>query len=171
MKLPNISLTGALRSGKDVVAAYLTQKYGYIRFAFGDELKRHADEIFGVKLGEYVGKPRELYQWFGHTMRQRDPDVWVHKCFDKIIRAGVDCANDNGNYPYPFRAAITDLRQPNEYVRCRAKGYVFVRVKARKYTRSIHRFHCARTTRSAYGSRTGTRRRGNRYFARGFTRK
>lgn len=113
---PNIALTSPLRAGKDTVAAYLTEKYGYTRFAFGDELKRLAYDIFDVDVGV---KDRALLQWFGQTMRQRDPDVWVRKCFENI--AWDEDAN---------AAVISDLRQPNEYTRCRSEGYVIIRVKA-----------------------------------------
>jgi dephospho-CoA kinase len=132
LTLPNIALTGAMRSGKDTVADYLVANYGYTRFAFGDALKRYANEIFDVD--ESAAKPRELYQWFGQTMRERDPDVWVRKCFDDI-RYSRDCfvtGDDNQ------RAVISDLRQPSEYARCRAEGYVIIRVKAPESLR-IHR--------------------------------
>ncbi|NOU98462.1 adenylate kinase [Paenibacillus sp. LMG 31457] len=130
-----MALTGRLRSGKDSVAAYLCEKYGYTRFAFGDELKRYYHELFG----EMGTKPREGYQWFGQAMRQRDPDVWVRKCFASIDFRRSDNAALNSslkryskrpNLSVPFHAVITDLRQPNEYERCRVEGYVIIRVKA-----------------------------------------
>ncbi|MDT2278152.1 hypothetical protein [Paenibacillus larvae] len=37
--LPNIALTGKLRAGKDTVAEYLMERYGYARYAFGDGVK------------------------------------------------------------------------------------------------------------------------------------
>lgn len=122
--LPNVGLIGKLRAGKDVVAAYLADKYGYTRFAFGDELKRYAHEIFGEPApGE---KPRELYQWFGQTMRQRDPDVWVRKCLERITWF---------NYVYALSVpakpvVITDTRQPNEFTALQSAGYVLIRVEA-----------------------------------------
>lgn len=120
--LINIALCGRFRSGKDAVGAYLTSKYGYTRFAFGDDLKRYYHELFG---GGDV-KDREGYQWFGQTMRERDPDIWVRKCFDAITYVNeVDDLFD-----VPLRTVITDLRQPNEYERCRSEGYVIIRVSA-----------------------------------------
>jgi dephospho-CoA kinase len=105
----NIALTGKLRSGKDTLAAYLTEKYGYTRFAFGDELKRYANELFDVEPG---AKPRELLQWFGQAMRERAPDVWVRKCFDKIAMYEIDAIRHEEPL---IRAVITDLRQPSEF--------------------------------------------------------
>lgn len=137
MTIPNIALTGLLRSGKDSAAAYLAHRYGYVRFAFGTELKRHYHAIFG----ESDAKPREGYQWFGQTMRQRDPDVWVRKCFARIdsMRWARERVNEEaGEIAYATRFVITDLRQPNEYERCRAEGYVIIRVTAPESLR-IHR--------------------------------
>jgi len=126
---PNIALTGLMRSGKDALADYLTQNYGYTRFAFGDELKRYTHELFG----EPDGKPRELYQWFGQTMRERDPDIWTRKCFEDIMESYEMVARKvyaGGVFHPPFRAVISDLRHPNEYDRCRSESYVIIRVTA-----------------------------------------
>lgn len=117
-EFPHIALTGKFRSGKDTVADYLIEKYGYAKFAFGDELKRYVHELFDVNPST---KPRELYQWFGQTMRKHDPDIWVRKCFEKI-----DKKKKTANVS--VRVVISDLRQPNEYERCRAEGYVIIRV-------------------------------------------
>lgn len=114
----NIALTGKFRSGKDTVAEYLVEQYGFTKYAFGDELKFYAHELFG----ELTGKQRELYQWFGQTMRQRDPDIWVRKCFEAI----------GSN---PWKVVISDLRQPNEYKRCRKEGFVIIRVNAPEWLR------------------------------------
>lgn len=138
---PNVGLLGRLRSGKDTVAAYLTEKYGYARFAFGDELKRYAHELFGEPAPGT--KPRELYQWFGQTMRERDPDVWVRKCFEAVWRREeqVDAYYAmawNEWSRAPFRAVITDVRQPNEYHALISAGYMLIRVEAPESLR-IHR--------------------------------
>ena len=125
MTLPPIALTGRLRSGKNVVADYLTENYGYTQFAFGDELKRHYHATFG----ETETKPREGYQWFGQTMRQRDPDVWVRKCFDKIAFYSGLIQRGQLHTPFP-NAVITDLRQPNEFEACKRQGFVIIRITA-----------------------------------------
>lgn len=130
----NIALTGRLRSGKDSVGNYLCTRYGYTRFAFGDELKRYAHELFGEPAPGT--KPRELYQWFGQAMRQRDPDVWVRKCFEAITDTYADFIDFPWEYDNkPFRAVISDLRQPNEFTRCRSEGYVIIRVNCPDHIR------------------------------------
>lgn len=132
--LPNIGLIGKMRSGKDTVAAYLAEKYGYTRFAFGDELKRYAHELFGEPADG--SKPRELYQWFGQTMRERDPDIWVRKCLESISRNRRDRAwvKEHDRYRRDIivdaPVAITDVRQPNEYAALQSVGYVLIRVDA-----------------------------------------
>jgi dephospho-CoA kinase len=126
--LPNIGLIGKLRAGKDEVARYLASKYGYTAFAFGDELKRYYHELFG----ETDAKPREGYQWFGQAMRERDPDVWVRKCLDRVGEvASWHVADFYMHGPHAaFRSVITDVRQPNEYDALKAAGYVLIRVEA-----------------------------------------
>lgn len=145
MSLPNIGLLGRLRSGKDEVARYLSDNYGYTRFAFGDELKRYAHELFGGSSGKTPEhKPRELYQDFGQYCRTRDPDIWVRKCFEAIGRSRDSIPEElrrahdfvtNGEVVLsvparPFRAVVSDVRQPNEYAALQSAGYVLIRVEA-----------------------------------------
>jgi dephospho-CoA kinase len=122
---------GRMRSGKDVAAAYLAQQYGYTQFAFGDELKRYAHELFGEPAPGT--KPRELYQWFGQTMRERDPDVWVRKCLEFI--AAFKREIDSGAHTLRPNVVISDCRQPNEYAALKAAGYVFIRVECPDHLR------------------------------------
>ncbi|SDW23218.1 hypothetical protein [Paenibacillus sp. PDC88] len=134
MTLPNIGLIGKLRSGKSAAGDYLASKYGYTQFAFGDELKRYYHELFG----ETDAKPREGYQWFGQTMRERDPDIWLRKCLTNVDWYAMDRAAYNAylrvhapHFPViPFRAVISDVRQLNEAWRLQSEGYVLIRVEA-----------------------------------------
>lgn len=133
--LPPIALTGALRSGKSAAARYLAEKYGYTEFAFGDELKRD----FHRRYPEIprTPKPRVGYQNHGQLMRELiGQDVWVDACFDAIETAEADVYVPD--YTPNFRVVISDLRQPNEFTRCRAEGYVIIRIKAQSALR-IHR--------------------------------
>lgn len=119
--LPNIGLRGELRSGKDTVADYLADKYGYSKFAFGDALK----DDFHRRYPEIPRdpKPRVGYQAHGQLMRELvDEDIWVRKCLAEVQRAYY--AN------LDFRAVICDLRQPNEYDALKRAGYVLIRVEA-----------------------------------------
>jgi len=121
-RFPNIALTGGLRAGKDEVARILSEKYGYTRFAFGDELK----EDFHRRYPEIPRepKPRIGYQNHGQLMRELVGEgVWVDACFRAIKHA-------RSHRFFSFRPVISDIRQPNEYDRCRSEGYVIIRVKA-----------------------------------------
>jgi dephospho-CoA kinase len=116
IRVPKIALTGMARSGKSVVADYISQKYGFSRYAFGDELKRFAHLVFDEV--DESSKPRRLYQFFGQMCREYDSEIWIRKLFEKIQK-------DN-----PEDILIEDLRQPNEFERCRSEGYVIIRVTA-----------------------------------------
>ncbi|OUM87885.1 MAG: hypothetical protein BAA01_12030 [Bacillus thermozeamaize] len=114
---PPIALTGKARSGKNTVAKYLDEKYGYVPFAFSDDIKRIAKDIFPWRFGK--GKDREILQQVGEKMREIDPDVWVEKTLNRI-----DHFKDDLNI------VITDLRMPNEYAACRERGFVIIKVDA-----------------------------------------
>lgn len=124
MALPNIGLIGKLRAGKDEVAKYLAENYGYVRFAFGDALK----DDFHTRYPEVPRepKPRAGYQFHGQFMRERDPNLWVRKCFEEIEDTRVHFEY----YTEPFRAVITDCRQPNEHEALKSAGYTLIRVDA-----------------------------------------
>lgn len=117
--LYRIALLGAARSGKDTIGKYLYDNYGYNRYAFGDELKRHYHEIFG----EADHKPRQGYQAFGQAMRTVEPDIWIRRMFDSI------------NEMQPDKIVVTDCRQPNEYERLVREGFVMVRILCDEVTR------------------------------------
>jgi dephospho-CoA kinase len=123
--LPNIGLIGKLRAGKDVVAAYLADKYGYTRYAFGDELKRD----FHRRYPEIPRdpKPRAGYQFHGQFMREHyGENVWVDRCLTDVDAV---CSVERWD-AQPFHAVITDVRQESEYEALAARSYVLIRVEA-----------------------------------------
>ena len=125
MTLLPIALTGRLRSGKNAVADYLTETYGYTQFAFGDELKRDFHRRY--REIPHDPKPRAGYQFHGQFMREHyGENIWLDACFDNIRYAATCPVSGDDN----LRPVITDLRQPNEFDRCRSEGFVIIRITA-----------------------------------------
>lgn len=118
--IPKILLVGKLRSGKSTIAKYLVQQHGFAEYAFGDELKRFANEIFAISpVMRGNGKPRAIYQRFGELCREIDPLIWVRYVDAKITAETVARG-----------IVVSDGRQPHEVEWARAKGFVVVRVTA-----------------------------------------
>ncbi|WP_206529604.1 AAA family ATPase [Brevibacillus sp. SYP-B805] len=126
-----LALTGRMRSGKDSVAAYLASQYGFARFAFGDGIRKVCRELFPDQMAQ-ARKPRALLQGVGQAMRAFDEDVWIRQCLEEI--EGEIGYYEAHGYHGP-NVVITDLRQPNEYARLRAEGFVIIRVNASDETR------------------------------------
>ncbi|NDI33628.1 adenylate kinase [Chengkuizengella sediminis] len=97
---------------------YISHRYGEARFAFAELMKRYAHELFG----EPTEKDHDLYQWFGQAMRERDPNIWIRMCFDRIDRLRPHVQFDH--------IIITDLRMPNEFKALKDHGYMILRVNA-----------------------------------------
>ncbi|RSL29131.1 adenylate kinase [Salibacterium salarium] len=138
-EITGIALTGQMRSGKDTIATYAAEEYGFMRFAFGDALKRLAHEIYPWVPAE--PKPRGLYQHM-NVMRDYDPAVWVRHCFADISE--TEHERDIRFMPY-VPPIITDARQQNEIDACRARGYVIIEVFADESAR-IERMESAGET-------------------------
>jgi dephospho-CoA kinase len=128
-----LALTGRMRSGKDSVADYLARQYGFARFAFGDGIRKVCRELFPDQMAQ-ARKPRALLQGVGQAMRAFDEDVWVRQCLAKIAELHK---YDERLRLTPCDIVICDLRQPNEYERLRAEGFVIIRVVADNGTRYL----------------------------------
>ena len=135
-----IAITGKMRAGKDTVYSILKEElelelnkvnsfadadvvFLTNQHTFGGQLKHFAELLFPE---HFVagGKPRQLFQEFGQTMRQIDEDVWVKKV-DQEIQNKLKSTHADVHISY-----ITDLRQPNEYEYCRENGFFILRVNA-----------------------------------------
>lgn len=126
MNAVKIALTGKMRSGKNTVADYLEKEYGFVQFAFADSLKLIVTQLFGLDEEDGI-QYRKLLQKFGQYCRSIDPDVWIRQCFEDMMQYEFYYETCDGK---KMPIVITDLRQPNEYDRCRAEGFVIVRVTA-----------------------------------------
>lgn len=133
-----IAITGKMRAGKDTVYSILSEELELAlkevnnftdgvfitnQHTFGGQLKHFAELLFPE---HFVagGKPRQLFQDFGQTMRQIDENVWVKKA-DQAIQNKLKSAQADAHISY-----ITDLRQPNEYKYCKENGFFILRVNA-----------------------------------------
>lgn len=113
-----IALSGLKRSGKDTIGNYLIQNYACKRYAFADEVKRLAKELFPEEFVQN-DKPVDLLQWLGNTMRQRNPDVWINKLSTKILLTKDPVPN----------IVVTDVRYPNEVQALKNLGFTIVKVQ------------------------------------------
>lgn len=133
-----IAITGKMRAGKDTVYSILKEELELAlnkvnnftagvfitnQHTFGGHLKYFAELLFPE---HFVagGKPRQLFQEFGQSMRQIDEDVWVKKA-DQAIQNKLKSTHADVHISY-----ITDLRQPNEYEYCKGNGFFILRVNA-----------------------------------------
>lgn len=121
-RYPRLAICGQLRAGKDEVANYLEDQYGFYRVAFGDKLKEAFHAIYTDVPKE--PKPRRGYQVFGQACREFDPYVWIKHALNRALEI---------NEAYPV--VITDLRQPNEYIALMAAGFRFIKVVASESVR------------------------------------
>ena len=121
-----LALCGKLRSGKSLVAGYLSLMHDFQPFAFGDALKNAFHRAFPQIPRQ--PKPRAYYQSFGQWARATiDENVWIDATMRKVdeylSQKHCDC---NGR----LRVLIEDVRQQNEYDRLKREGFVFVRITA-----------------------------------------
>ncbi|QHZ58616.1 AAA family ATPase [Brevibacillus sp. NSP2.1] len=120
-----VALCGKARAGKDSVSDYLARQYGFVRFAFGDGIRKVCRELFPDQMAQ-AHKPRALLQGVGQAMRAFNPDVWVNATMRDIVDYRLQ-QTDMRRIP---NIVITDLRQPDEYDRLRSEGFVIIRVIA-----------------------------------------
>lgn len=115
-----LALCGKLRSGKSLVAGYLSLMHDFQPFAFGDALKNAFHRAFPQIPRQ--PKPRAYYQSFGQWARATiDENVWIDATMRKVDEyLAQNC----------LRISIEDVRQQNEYDRLKREGFVFVRITA-----------------------------------------
>jgi hypothetical protein len=142
--LPDLSVFGYARSGKDTIAEHLITKYGYVKIAFADPLRatmaavnpivdatvlddgtyvpfRYSDAL--AKHGYEAAKDlypeiRRLYQTHGVAIREiLDEDAWVNAALLRMSRV-----------PSGTPVVVTDARFENEFTALDREDFQFVRV-------------------------------------------
>ena len=111
-----IIIGGRACSGKDTIADYLVEKYGYTKLFFAEGIYEIAYKYFGM-----TSKDRTLLQKIGEKLREIDPDIWVKFTFNKA-------KNIN-------KVVISDCRRLNEYEYAIKNGFVPIRIHAKLETR------------------------------------
>ena len=106
-----IGIIGKGGSGKDTIADFLRDEFGYTTVAFADGLYQICRDFYKMKK-----KNRKLLQDVGSAMRTVDEDVFINKALKSL--EGKD------------KVCISDVRALNEYERLKKEGFVFIRVVA-----------------------------------------
>lgn len=138
-----IGIVGKKGSGKDTVGEYLIEKYGYVRFAFGDKVKEVAKALFNFSdeqlhgslkdiIDERYGiKPRETFQRLGTEFGQYD----IHKLFPELKmkiapRSFWTLAFKEFCQQNPDKnIVITDVRFNHEFKIIEEMGGEFIQIK------------------------------------------
>ncbi len=124
MGLPNIGLCGYMRSGKDTIADYLIENYGYKRLGFAQALKEEVARGVGCTPAELNEEPLRsqvrpvLQVWGTEFRRAQDPDYWTRQAEKKIEAAQVL------DTPIVFN----DVRFQNEILLLRDWGFIIIKV-------------------------------------------
>jgi len=127
-----IAISGKMRSGKDEMANYLTEKYNFLRVGFADYIKEMAKDNFKISEKEIKEKPkniREFLQLLGKAGRAYDENFWVKKALEEIEET------EEANYPDIINFVIPDLRFQNEAKFLKKRGFFLVRVNSERNER------------------------------------
>lgn len=142
-----IAITGKKGCGKDTVANYMCEKYGFINYGFADPIKEISKIIFGFTDEQLNGHlkeaedkfwglaPRDFFQKFGTDIAQFE----FPKYFPGIFRGKDERAiwvrvfefwytkklKENPN----LKVVISDLRFIHEYEYLRKMDAYFIRIK------------------------------------------
>lgn len=138
-----LGISGKAGVGKDTVADYLGQKFGFEKMAFADSLKEKAMRDFDLTyeqvynpvekekiIPEYLKSPREILQIMGtEWFRSIDKDYWLKQTYKKIIASSYDSI------------CITDVRFSNEINFITNLGGVVIRLERPGYQQTNHVSH------------------------------
>ncbi|MGM1044808.1 MAG: AAA family ATPase [Bacillota bacterium] len=123
----NILINGRACSGKDEVARYLVEEYGYTQVTFAEPIYHICRKYFRMKK-----KNRKLLQFVGQLLRFFNKDIWVKQALKKVSKLNIE-----GKH-----IVISDCRQMNEYIEAIKFGFIPIRVTADlkvRINRAIHR--------------------------------
>ena len=113
-----ILLFGKQRAGKDTVADYLVERYGFKKIPLARMVYWIAKHLFDMQ-----GKNRELLINIGHKMREIDPEVFAKW----VLRQSKSYS----------RVVVPDVRLPEEYLLLTNAGFIPIKVEADLQVRAI----------------------------------
>ena len=116
-----IGICAMKRGGKDTFGRIAVNDYNFVRLAFADNVKELAKKVFPDEFKDN-SKPVELLQWFGNTMRQHNPEVWIKQLDRKL--SVIDTYDHE--YCTTTDIVITDVRYPNEVEFLRNRGFKII---------------------------------------------
>lgn len=153
-----IAICGAKRVGKDLLANYISNKYGYKKIAFAEPLKQCVKGLFNFsseQLGDGDIKdvvderwgiaPRKAMQFFGTEMLQYKiqellPDV------DRKFLAYSLVSKMRNDVPY----VISDMRFLHEYEEVKKLGAFVIRVDRQSVTPDVNHDVAVHTSEISY---------------------
>lgn len=116
-----VGISGKAHSGKSTVTEMLVQKYGFESLAFGDTLKRHLNDYFGIHSDELWSdkkKPevRKLLQSVGDLMRCEVDENYFVRVIEMALK-------DHEGF-----VAIEDVRYSNEVDMLKNNGGILIKI-------------------------------------------
>ena len=122
-----IGICGNIGTGKDTVADYFVESYGFKKMAMADPLKHFIKDLFGIPEDVLWGPSenrtpavRRLLQQLGTDVaRNYAPNVWVDKVkarLDAWRKKGIDLCDMTAipRDDMEYSVVISDIRFPNE---------------------------------------------------------
>lgn len=106
------------RGGKDTFAK-VAERFGYMRLAFADELKREAKTLLGRPIDKKKDRPFLIE--LGQRRRAEDPAYWI-----KVVQKRMRQAIMEGQRKF----CLSDCRFPNEYEWLKELGATFIRIES-----------------------------------------
>ena len=123
-------MSGFQGHGKDAFAGFLSDFFGFKRYAFADKLKQTAAFIFNIPIDYFYDRelkdvplqrwphmsPRAIVQRLGtQSLRDNfDKEIWIRLISQQIAMEVAKIVHANTSSPMRLKYVITDVRFPNE---------------------------------------------------------
>ena len=147
-----IGITGRKGSGKDVIGNYFHERYGGIKIAFADALKKACKEIFGFTNEQVYGNDKEKEDPFWHITPRTilqcvGTELFREKLGELVPSIGesvwIQCVKrkiENLVKEGKYLIVITDVRFQNEIDMIHSLGGKIIRVSRIQYPKNLPQF-------------------------------